>query len=118
MRLGHAGTEITAAALLQQKLNRQRSEIGGHRRARPLRQSDVVLLAKIRAPVHIDIGLPGADRPHQDQFFFQQLFHLQSRPVRWPVHQRGVQYPSLQTFLQCFTVMHFGAGGDGRMLFP
>ncbi len=105
--LHDAGAEIATPAALHQVLQGQRPETERQRCATAFGQRLVVLLAKRRPPVHVQVGRRVLRLHHLDQLFFQQLLDLQARPVLRLVHQRGVQHAQVELLLQLFATGHF-----------
>ncbi|MNV49975.1 hypothetical protein D3C71_1419550 [compost metagenome] len=109
--LHDAGAEVATAAVFEKILQAQRAQIETQRSLGLLRQRGVVLASKISAPidVHIRIGLVG--QAHENQFFFENLLDLQTRPIFGLIHQRGIQNAQLQLAEQVFAVADFHAQG-------
>ncbi len=114
MRLDHTGTEVAAAAALQDVLQGQRRQVGGQRRAGLVRQRGIMALAKLRSPVVVEVGLGASGGTHLDQLLLQHQLHLHPGPVFRAIHQGDVQHPGAQQLLHMAGLADFGTNGVGR----
>jgi len=90
-------------------LQTQGAKIETERRLGSFRQGGVVLAPEVLAPVDVHVGFGAFGVAHEDEFFFEDLFDLQARPVFGLIDQRRIEYPKLQLAQQVLAIADFHA---------